>query len=131
MNIRSYDLSGDDVLSLVTALEGNNTEKTKWLTTLRDWTSHRNRQMEINDLIEKWLVDFARRTGAHIARHDFATDEENLMDWVYYQMEYTGGIQWNHETQRAYINKYSSSRPLLSDEHTQELLNFVSNKVCR
>lgn len=127
--IRSYDLSGDQVMGIIRALEGDPVEKIVWLEKLHKWVNYRNRQMEIIDLVEEWLTDFGKRTGVHIGRHEWDTDEDNLRDWVYYQMEYTSGIVWDNKTQKAIINKYASSRPLLNAENTQALLDYITENL--
>jgi hypothetical protein len=129
MSIRSYELSGDDVKSLIVALDGNEEGRVKWLEKLRGYDKYRDRQIRILDLIEGWLKAFGLRTGVHIGRKDWETDEENLMDWVWYQMEYVGGICWDKQTQKVAINKYASSRPLLNEEHTKELLEYLNENL--
>lgn len=127
--IRSYDLGGNEVQSLVSALAGNEQEKTKWLDKLGNWLNHRNRQLEILRLAEQWLREYALKTGVHIDRHEWATEEDNLTDWVYYQMEYTGGLCWDKESQKVIVHKYASSRPLLSEENLGNMLDYITNRV--
>lgn len=127
--IQSYDLDSDAVKSLVRALEGNVPERIKWLKDFTKWLIHRNLQMEIYRLTEKWMTDFATRTHVHLGRHDWETDEENLRSWVYYQMEYISGIVWDASTRKCIINKYASSRPLLNAENTTVLLDFLTEEI--
>ena len=122
-------MSGDDVKSLIIALDGNEEGRVNWLEKLRGYDKYRDRQIRILDLIEKWLKSFALKTGVHLGRKDWETDEENLMDWVWYQMEYVGGICWDKQTQKVTINKYASSRPLLNEEHTKELLDYLNENL--
>ncbi len=129
MNIRTFDMSSDHVISLILALEGNETKKVKWLEDLRNWVNHRNRKLQILDLTKKWLLSYGNKTGIHIGRKDWQTDEENLIDWMYYQMEYMGGLEWQESEQKVDINKYASSKPLLEPDQTKELLDFLTEEI--
>jgi hypothetical protein len=124
--IRSYDLSGDSVNSMIRALEGNEKERVMWHDLLTDWVESRNRKMKISKWIEEWIVKYAPTPAHHPKDQKF--NDEDLQDWVYYQMEYMSGIDWDKEEQKITLNKYSS-RPLLNDERTQELLDYLNSKV--
>lgn len=126
--IRSYDLSGDQVKALHTALLGDETERLYWLQKFANWLNYRDRQMEILRHAEQWFKDYAVRTK--IEWHDdWRTEEEQLMDWVHYQMEYASGLCWDRENKKVIVNKYASSKPLLSQDNTNKLLDYITQQI--
>jgi hypothetical protein len=129
VSIRSYDLSGDQAAELILALNGDAEKREKWLRQLRKWVAYRDLKLKILGLTENWLKAFGLKKGVHVGREDWQSDEENLLDWVYYQMEYMSGLTWDEATKSVIINKYASSRPLLRDEETKELLEFLTLEI--
>lgn len=129
--IRSFDLSGDQVAELILALDGDVEKRDKWLMQLRKWVGYRDLKLKILELTKNWLTALARKVRRHKdgAYEHSRPDEENLQDWVYYQMEYMSGLTWDEATKKVIVNKYASSRPLLRDEETKELLEFLTLEI--
>lgn len=127
--IRSYDLGGDQVAAVLAALEGDEAERAKWIDNFRKWIGHRDLKMEILRLTEQWFTDFGRRTGCYKGHHEWETEENQLRDWVWYQMEYVNSLEWQKDENKVGINKYGSSRPLLNPENTQALLDFLTEEI--
>lgn len=131
--IRSFDLSGDQAAELILALEGDVAKRDKWLAQLRKWVGYRDLKLKILDLTKNWLIALARSKGKHKdgAYEGSRPDEENLENWVYYQMEYMSGLTWDEATKKVIVNKYASSRPLLPEKETQELLEFLTLEISK
>ena len=127
--IRSYDLSGEQVKGVYAALLGDETEKLYWIAKFKNWLDYRDRQMEILRHAQQWFKDYAVSTGVHLGHHDWGTDEENLADWVRCEMEYASGLCWDKESQKVIVNKYASSKPLLSKEKLENMLNYITEQI--
>ena len=128
-DIASCDLNEKDVRSLLLALNGDVIKNIEWCSTLTKWLDVRDLKLKILALTQVWLREYSLAHGCHVGRHDWDTDEGNLQDWVYYQMEFMGGLVWDGTVKEVVVNKYASSRPLFSEEVISELLKFLTLEI--
>lgn len=131
MGIRSYDLSGDSVQEILSALKGDENLKSKWVQKFSKWIEHRNTKLKIHKLAKKWLVnEIGKNSKLSIVegqyRYEWKTDEDRLNNLINNHLDHMSCIEWDETNKKAVLSTHCISKPLSKDADIQRLLDFLT-----
>ncbi len=126
---KSYNLNRKDLDEVIELLEGNESNKEKWIDEFCKWRDYYDKQLQIYELTKEWLTKYGRDHGWDICNiDDFgSTPEEILQDQVSYYLSYAP-FQWNAEENKVEINKYDYST-VLDQDMKEELLVYLNKNI--
>ncbi len=124
----TYALSEESVISLITALEGDIVEQTRWAIKFKNWKRDREMQTQVYHLVKDWYTEFGKANGwTDIGGSWYHSPEEALRERVYNQMERTP-YEWSEKEKKVVWNKYRSSG-YSPNETEQKLLTYLNENI--